>query len=271
MIKAIFFDLDGTLLDSGKKIPPSSAAALKKCREKSIKLFVATARPPLLKKMLGLTDAELALFDGGVYYNGGCEKVDGKTEYKYIPSQVVNTCLGELGRRDGLSIALQLKDELHAFSHPLNKEFYGAWGLDERKIVPVGDARLNNVVKLLVYCDSLVDSDTTIPADLVAALRCHCGTGAKLYLTDSGRVVQIISADTDKYKSIERIRLSLGLETSEISVFGDDVNDIEMLQGYMYSVAMGNAPDEVKASALMVTGSNDDGGIAYALRKFRLI
>lgn len=51
MIKAIFFDLDGTLLNSKKKISDKTKSALKKCRENGISLFIATARPPILNKM----------------------------------------------------------------------------------------------------------------------------------------------------------------------------------------------------------------------------
>ena len=58
MIRAIFFDLDGTLLDNDKRIPASAYEALEKCRERGIALFVATARPPILEKMLGWGAAE---------------------------------------------------------------------------------------------------------------------------------------------------------------------------------------------------------------------
>ena len=52
MLKAIFFDLDGTLLNSKREITPRTFAALKKCKDRGIKLFVATARPPLLDRII---------------------------------------------------------------------------------------------------------------------------------------------------------------------------------------------------------------------------
>ena len=64
MIRAIFFDLDGTLLDNDKRIPASAYEALEKCRERGIALFVATARPPILEKMLGWGASEEQLFSG---------------------------------------------------------------------------------------------------------------------------------------------------------------------------------------------------------------
>lgn len=61
MIKSIFFDLDRTLLNSDKKIPNSSATALRRCRENGIKLFVATVRPPILDKMLNGYENSVAM------------------------------------------------------------------------------------------------------------------------------------------------------------------------------------------------------------------
>ena len=57
----------------------------------------------------------------------------------------------------------------------------------------------------------------------------------------------------------------IGEEPEEVAVFGDDVNDREMLAAYPRSVAMGNADPETRSLAAHVTGSNDEGAIAYAL------
>ena len=56
MIKAVFFDLDGTLLSDRKTISPVNRKALRHLREKGIKVFLATARSPMLDRMLGWTE-----------------------------------------------------------------------------------------------------------------------------------------------------------------------------------------------------------------------
>lgn len=61
-----FFDLDGILL-SCKKLTGRTLSALRACRKSGILLFVATARPPILGRMLGWTEEKQGLFDGGVY------------------------------------------------------------------------------------------------------------------------------------------------------------------------------------------------------------
>ena len=51
-------------------------------------------------------------------------------------------------------------------------------------------------------------------------------------------------------------------------VFGDNYNDVQMLQAVKHSVAMGNAPDDVKKQTAYVTDSNNDDGIAKILNKY---
>ena len=73
MIKALIFDIDGTLLNSENKISPKTHEALSKCAEKGYKLFFATARPPLLDRMVSWNDDTLtkervlSMFHGGLY------------------------------------------------------------------------------------------------------------------------------------------------------------------------------------------------------------
>ena len=63
------------------------------------------------------------------------------------------------------------------------------------------------------------------------------------------------------------MRKALGIQPEELAVFGDDLNDLEMIRAYPVSVAMGNAVEEVKSVAKYVTLDNDKGGIAHALKE----
>jgi hydroxymethylpyrimidine pyrophosphatase-like HAD family hydrolase len=59
----------------------------------------------------------------------------------------------------------------------------------------------------------------------------------------------------------------LEIDADDIIAFGDNENDIEMLQFAGTGVAMGNSPDHVKMEANMVTDSNDNDGIYNVLEK----
>ena len=58
MIRAIFFDLDGTLLNSAKKIPASARTAIVDYRKRGVQIFFATARSPRLDQTLNWTEEE---------------------------------------------------------------------------------------------------------------------------------------------------------------------------------------------------------------------
>ena len=60
----------------------------------------------------------------------------------------------------------------------------------------------------------------------------------------------------------------LELTKDEVMVIGDNFNDLEMLQATPNSVAMANAPEEVKKYAKFTTLSNDQNGVAYAIKKY---
>lgn len=267
MICALFFDLDGTLLNSGKELTSRTLSVLRACRKSGILLFVATARPPILGRMLGWTEEEQGLFDGGVYCNGGCEVIGKRMRYYFIPQQIVEACISRVNICKEVNIALQMAEERHAFNHPLAGFAYPRWGITTEEAVPVTKDCSMRTVKILVYHENIIDTVTPLPSALIEELRGCCGRQAQFYLTDGGKVVQITSGLANKYQSIERIRIQLRLEKAELAVFGDDLNDLEMLSGYPNSVAMGNGCEQVKRSAGWVTRDNNEDGVAYAIER----
>ena len=265
-MKALFFDLDGTLLDSGKKIPASAAAALTAARAKGVKVFVCTGRSLRVEKMLGWT-TEMQLFDGGVYCNGACICLDGRTQYVFIEPEAVRTVLDEISRYEGVHVSLNGEGAEHAFNFDPPESMMGPWGMKPEDIHPLDDAAISHCTKMLVFYKELVNSTRPLPEDLFPALQTRCGGKATMYLTDQGATIQIVSRESSKRAGIERVRKALGIEAEELAVFGDDLNDLEMISAYPVSVAMGNAVAEVRAAARHITRANDDAGIEYALKE----
>ena len=79
--------------------------------------------------------------------------------------------------------------------------------------------------------------------------------------------LEVIPKVINKGQGIRDICKVLGISTEEVISFGDAANDIPMLREAGMGVAMGNAAEEVKTAADMVTGSNNEDGIAAALEK----
>ena len=271
MIKALIFDIDGTLLNSERKISPKTKEVLIKCVEKGYKLFFATARPPLLDRMASWNDDAytkeqvLSIFHGGLYYNGGCVKIGEYKDYIFISDEIVHKAICCVQNYDNLNIALQSEGEKHSFRFPLEDNNYKNWGIIASESLTLNQGRKLKTIKIFVFYSNLIDSVSPLEDCLVSSLKDICEGNAQFYLTDRGTSVQIMGKSISKLTGIEKIRNKLGYKKNEIAVFGDDFNDIEMLSEYPFSVAMGNAEAQVKAVAKYVTLDNDNDGIYEAI------
>ena len=64
-----------------------------------------------------------------------------------------------------------------------------------------------------------------------------------------------------------KLAITLGVELSQVAALGDGLNDVEMLREAGLGIAMGNAPEAVKSAADWITGTNDEDGVAQAVRR----
>lgn len=265
-MKALFFDLDGTLLDSTKRIPDSAVAALHAARAKGVRVFLASARSPRLGETLGWTKREFDLFDGGIYSNGGYVEAAGQDRYAFIDAQAVRGCVEAVSRRADIHLSLHSPGHGYTLNFPLTETLKKSWGITEENLRPLDDHTMSQTAKMLIFRRELVGETEPLPEPLWRELSAICEGRARCYLTDQGASVQITSLEAGKLAAIRRIQTDMGWQDEEIAVFGDDVNDLEMISAYPVSIAMGNGVEAVKAAAKYVTIPNDEGGIAYALR-----
>ena len=262
MIKAIFVDLDGTLLNSEKNVTPRTVRALVACRVNGIEPFIATGRPPLLQRMLPWAADAWAQFDGGVFSNGACVFVGKEKVYAHITEEAVRGVLDEVIKHPDLNIAFQLDDEVHAFRFLPDLSLQDPWGVDFADALTLAQTDIAQVNKILVFYEGLVDTERRMDKPVIDAIVAAAGGGAESYVTDGGLCVQMAPLGVSKKRGIEILRERLGLGMDEIAVFGDDVNDVEMLATYPNGYAMGNADDSVKAHARFCAPANDEDGVA---------
>jgi len=84
-------------------------------------------------------------------------------------------------------------------------------------------------------------------------------------ITDDGTLCQIMHAEVSKWNSIQYVLQHLNRDVSEVIAFGDDYNDMEMIEKCGIGVAMSNAVEELRAVAKYIAKSNDEDGVATFL------
>jgi len=83
-------------------------------------------------------------------------------------------------------------------------------------------------------------------------------------------LVDVNGAGCSKGTTLARWAASRGLSADDVMAVGDNLNDVEMLDFAGTAVVMGNATDALKARGYRLTGTNDEGGLADAIRLFAL-
>ena len=80
-------------------------------------------------------------------------------------------------------------------------------------------------------------------------------------------LIEVLTKGVNKAFGLEKLANKLGIQPSEIAAIGDAANDIEMLEYAGLAIAMGNASEEVKAIADIVTDTNENNGVIKAIDK----
>ena len=261
-IKAVFFDIDGTLVPIGAGgVPADTRAAIEAVRSKGVKVFVCTGRHIVWVDNLG--DME---FDGYVTVNGGmCLLGDRKTciyRHNIDPGDIKR--LASLSRDCETPVAVVPADG-EIFINRIDdnvRRVAGGLNVDHIPEADITTAVGKPVVQLMVFG---TESERQRSGIFNHALL-HCRD-----ISWSPWFCDVIPADSDKSKGIDRMAAHFGFSPEEAMAFGDGGNDIGMLRHVGIGVAMGNARKAVKEAADYVTTADDAGGIAGAFRHCGLL
>lgn len=255
MIKAAFFDVDGTLLSfKTHDVPESSRRALAALRERGIKLFVATGRS---YKML--PPAVSTGFDGYVTINGQlCFDGDGRFRRQRIDPEGVRIAVEQI--RSGLYDALFITEE-RSYISGKNQRI-----LENEREVGISydqdDPACALDEEIMQMCAFVEPEDE------------HLVTDANPYVFTArwcDDFCDVMPVGGGKPVGVRAMCERHGIALSEAIAFGDGGNDISMLRCVGTGIAMGNAREGVKEAADMVTTSVDDDGIWNACRELGLV
>lgn len=260
MIKAAFFDIDGTLVSLKTTVyPPSAPRAIAALREKGILCFVATGRSKF-------EIAEEHLLDGmefdGFLTNNGQDAYSPEGELLYGTPVDVEDVKTSLRWAEENNIPCWMVSARESILSHLDARVEEAMVAIHTRPPRVGD--LHHMVQEPVY-KVVFFTDREKMQELLPQVPHSRTTLWHEYGQD------IISQKGGKKLAMLEVLRRYGLEASQAIAFGDSENDIEMLQAAGIGVAMENGTEECKAAADYIAPDCDDDGILRALQHFAIL
>ncbi len=265
MYKAVFIDIDGTLLKNDHTISEASISIIQRLKENNILVVLVSARPlhgilPIASE-IGLINFPIASLNGAFIV----------VEEKAIFESTID-----------ISIIIQLYKELQKYNAPLIFYQQTRWFAEMRNLntdseqkitpVPIIIEPFNNLLgtwknektgpnKILVIAEAAVINEiqNNLKPRFINQLNIY--TSKPTYL-------EIMNIEASKINAVKFIIHRYNIKREEIIALGDNFNDKEMITYAGTGIAMGNAPDEVKAAADYVTETNNNDGVPKALMKF---
>ena len=256
MIKAAFFDVDGTLFShTMKKFPESTLNALHLLKEKGLQIFLSTGRS---FEEAGNLPWEGIWFDGCVLLNGQmCTDEKGNVLYGNTLEGEDKEYLLNAFKNKELSLIIVEKDRQYMnFLDEAAKR-----GLEYVSIPApeIGDYQGEDIFQFIAY---LTREEETVLQPKIP----NCKF-ARWY--EGG--VDIIPKSSGKMVGIKKMLEIHGLKREEIIAFGDGDNDADMMEFAGIGVAMGNGVEVTKKAADYVTDHIDEDGLWNALKHFEII
>lgn len=256
MIKAIFLDMDGTLMSHRLgDIPPSALRALGQLRDKGILIFLATGRHKLELDRLPLHGFP---FDGYVTVTGQIV-CDGQWRvlYKSPLPEKDSAVLARAFRDHRLPLMMIHENDIYInYVDDMVRRLLDAVSTPLPPIRPFLEEPIYTVV---TFCpqEQMRQLSLALPGCRFSAWH------------PNG--FDIVSRKESKTHGIQEMLGHFGLQPQEVAAFGDGDNDVDMLSFAGIGVAMGNGSKKAKASADYITGDIDADGLADAFRKLKLL
>ena len=273
--KLIFLDIDGTLTEPGKNIPPESAVeAVEMARRAEHKVFLCTGRNyGMLKPLLKYG------FDGLIASSGGYIEVEKKVIYDHPMTKeqeqramdvlAQNQIFCTIECRDGSYTDERLKDFLRDNQDKSENSELLRWreqieqSLGIRPMSEYKGQPLYKIVMMALSRESLENAKKILGKDFA-----FCIQETKGHTIHNG---ELICTDYDKGQAVERVCSYLGYTVKDTIGFGDSMNDLEMMETVGISVCMQNGSNALKNIADYVCPPYYENGIYEAFQRYQLL
>lgn len=253
--KIVFFDIDGTLLNSNHEVPESTKRAVRALQDRGIETVIATGRTPMnyghIREQLGIHSY--------ISLNGNYVVREGEVLSSVTIETSVMEQLNVLTKQCGHAIGWVGTEQIGLHNdHPMVRPLLEQYKMD----LPLINSNFyleHDIYQGMLFCPEdeiqpYLDSDIDLQ-----------------FIRFDPYLCDVIHRSSNKFAGISHYLKAAGIEADQCMAFGDGLNDIEMLQGVGFGVAMGQAKAEVKQAASYITRSVDEDGIETALRELGII
>ena len=262
-IKLVISDVDGTLLTHDKRLTDASRAAVAELARRDIGFTITSSRPP---RGLRMFIAPLALKLPMGAFNGGAV-VDpdmGVRSQQFLSAPVVERVLAVL-ERHGVEPWLFTTEQWVIRTRDAARVAF------EERTIQVEPVVTSDFTPLLSQLGKIVgvSDDFGLLQSCEAAMQSALGDTASAVRSQT-YYLDISPPGVDKGAFVDAMARITGIDTHAILTIGDMANDIPMFRHDGPSVAMGNAPPEVKSAARHISLSNEEEGFAAAIERYAL-
>ena len=254
---AVFFDIDGTLIDINKNIelPPESAAkAIARLRENGYLAGLATGRAEAYIPALGLD------LNCVVSCNGAIVKANGEIIYNYIIPTEVSVEILKFLAENKLGYVIETTGGCY-YSGDADKYF----GWLKGTFLPISEyTELNGKPEINKICSAYTP-------ELLEDFKRRFGSNVYVIMHRYSEFMDIGAAGVSKAAGIRAVLDKFGIAVENSYAFGDDNNDVEMLTTVGHGIAMTSHVPALNGLCEYVTGSVTENGIYNGLKHYGLI
>jgi Cof subfamily protein (haloacid dehalogenase superfamily) len=272
VIRLLAIDIDGTLLDSRGRLPDAHRDALIDASAQGVEVALVTGRS--FHFTTAVTE-RLPIPLTMIVNNGAVVKrKDGTTELRHVLARdAARRILDETGHlEDSVAIVFDRSDERQIvfdrmdWSHPNRRGYY-----EKNKAFiaespsPLRDMLTEDPIQIMF------NGSVEPMRHLVASLRAmpiadRFAVAITEYVPRDFSLVDVNGAGCSKGTTLATWVERRGLTPAEVAAFGDNLNDVEMLDYAGTAYIMGNAIDSLKSRGYRQAASNDEGGLAHAVK-----
>jgi Cof subfamily protein (haloacid dehalogenase superfamily) len=255
-IRLVVTDMDGTLLDADGRLPAGLGDVLDRLRRRGVLFSPASGRQyaTLAEQFAGAEDGMVFIAENGTYVVRDGVELSSDPLDTAVVERAVKT-VRQLAD-DGVDVGAVVCGKRSAYVERTDEPFLAETRKYYSRLETVADATAlgdDEILKVALF-DFGTAARTTAPA-----LRPFAETHQ--VVVSSAHWIDLMSATANKGRAVRGLQRELGITPAQTLVFGDYLNDLEMLDTAEWSFAMANDHPDVLARARYLAPANSDDGV----------